>query len=65
MTQWQPFIRIMIRYIVGALVSNGAIGAATGAMLTEPEVLTAAAALIVGLGTELWYRAAKKGGKPT
>lgn len=65
MTDIQPLIRIVIRYIVGALVARGALSVHAGDLFLSPEVLTAVVGVLAALLTEGWYRLAKKHGKAT
>ena len=63
----QPLIRIVLRYLAGALVAKGIFDPDTGAALAnDPEVaayVEMVAGVVIGTATEWWYaRAARKGG---
>lgn len=61
----QPIIRILLRYGAMWAMTAGYMSAEAGSAFTDPAMLTAVAGLVVALGTEAWYRLAKKEGKPT
>lgn len=61
-----PIARILLRYIAGALVAKGILDPDSAALLnTDPDLIelaTAAVGVLVGLGTEFFYRLARKMG---
>lgn len=64
MTAIGPVVRILIRYLAGA----GFGGAASAALLSDPEfteVAIMAVSALAGIGVELWYRLAKRYGWAT
>ena len=65
MTDFQPIVRIALRYLAMFLMAKGYFSEEAGAALLDPATLTAISGLIVALGTEIWYRAAKKNGGKT
>ena len=69
MTLNPALIRNVLRYLSGALVAKGLIGAETGtALAADPvviEAITVAAGLMLGSVTEAVYALAKRMGWPT
>jgi len=65
MTDFQPIVRIVLRYLAMYLMTSGYFSTDAGAALMDPATLTALAGVIVALGTEAWYRLAKKRGGAT
>lgn len=61
----QPVIRNLLRYLAGILLTSGWLSEDAYTGITDPAVLTQIAGVLVGLGSEVWYRYAKKNGKPT
>jgi len=61
-----PIARILLRYIAGALVAKGLLDPDSAAFFnTDPdliELVTAAVGVLMGLGTEFFYRLARKMG---
>lgn len=53
-----PFVRIIMRYIAGALIARGYFGAGDAGLFMDPEAIGA----IVILINEAWYWAAKRYG---
>lgn len=62
--EYQPFVRIFLRYAVGAIATME-----TGEILaSDPDVVsivTLGISLFVGAVTEFWYRRSKKSGGAT
>ena len=63
MTLNPAIVRNILRYLAGALVARGLLGADTGAALaTDPallEAVTVAAGLVLGTATEIAYAIAR------
>lgn len=64
MTEWQPIVRIVLRYLSGAAVSWGLLAPGEAAAFTAPHVVAAVAGA-VGLAVELAYARAKRSGGAT
>ena len=65
MTDIQPVVRIALRYLAMLLMTKGYLSDAAGAALLDPAMMTAISGAVIGLGTEIWYWAAKRGNGPT
>jgi len=65
MNDIQPIVRILLRYLAMYLMTRGYLSADAGAVLLDPAILTALTGLIIGIGTEAWYRWAKVRGRAT
>ena len=65
MTEFQPIVRIVLRYLAMYLMTSGYLSADTGAAILDPATLTAITGVIVAIGTEVWYRLAKQKGGAT
>lgn len=61
----QPLVRNLLRYLAGILVASGWLSGDAYTGLTDPAVLTQIAGALIGIVSEVWYRYAKKNGKPT
>lgn len=61
----QPLVRNLLRYLAGVLVASGWLSEEAYTGLTDPAVMTQIAGAIIGIGSEVWYRYAKKNGKAT
>lgn len=61
----QPFIRNLLRYGAGALLAAGFLPQEVHDQFIDLSVLGPVAAAIMSATSGLWYRYAKKNGKPT
>ncbi len=61
----QPLVRNLLRYLAGILVASGWLSDEAYTGLTDPAVMTQIAGVVIGIVSEVWYRYAKKNGKPT
>lgn len=60
-----PILRIFLRYLSGVLIAKGVIGDGDASLFEDPELVTsleAGAGLLIGAGTEYWYKMARKFG---
>lgn len=64
MVMWQPWVRILLRYGVGAVAGVSA-GEAWASDADLVNALAVVAALIAARATEWWYQRAKREGGPT
>ncbi len=60
MTTTKQIIRIFLRYATAAAMYRGYIAAPEGAVLTDPNTLTALTSAIVMVGNEAWFWAAHR-----
>jgi hypothetical protein len=65
MTEYAPIIRIILRYLAMFLMTKGIMSEQAGELFLEPATLTALTGLIIGVGTEVWYKVSKKPGRAT
>lgn len=61
----QPLVRNLLRYLAGILVASGWLSDEAYTGLTDPAVMAQIAGAVIGIVSEVWYRYAKKNGKPT
>jgi hypothetical protein len=65
MESLKPIVRNLLRYGAGALIARGTISADFGSVLLSPEIIDLVAGTVILLGTEVWYKVAKKSGGAT